>query len=125
MKETQFRSSTLRAVESSVDVESERENSNRKKMQVLTEILVIESVTAYLDSGCNFIKFIYGNLVSSSFWKSDLVKGPVSFNYRVFRELPKRQTALCYRLFVQWCQCPRMGGKRNENCSCQRICGFG
>ena len=57
MKKTQFRSSALCVVKTSVDVEREIGKLKRKTAQALTEKLVTESVNAYLESGRNYISF--------------------------------------------------------------------
>ena len=56
--------------------------------------LVHESMTPFLESARNYKKFICHCLISSSAWKSNLVKGLVSFNYRILFELPKEQFSL-------------------------------
>ena len=75
MKKTQFRSSALRVVATSVDVEKGTGNSKRKVEHEMTANLVHESVTPYLESAHKYIKFICDGLYSSSALKSDLVKG--------------------------------------------------
>ena len=62
----------------------------------MTANLVHESVTHYLESARNYMKFICDGLISCSASKSDLVKGLPSFDYRILFELPEGRSALCY-----------------------------
>ena len=55
-----------------------------------------ETLTPYLKSARNYMKFVCGGLSGHSLWKSDLVKSLARFEYSVPFLLPKKQAASCY-----------------------------
>ena len=87
-KKCLFRTATLRVLELSMDVETER---SRKKYstQIVTTSLVKKTLTLYLESTRIHKKFVSDGPNVHSLWILDVVKNLASFDYSVLFLLPK------------------------------------
>ena len=79
MKNTQFPASTPHVAKASVDLEREKEESNKRLTgQVLTANTVNEPLTPYLNCAWKNVKLSCDGVVSQSFWKYDSMEGLAS-----------------------------------------------
>ena len=87
MRKRHFQTGALHVVKTIVDVEER--SMNESGAQVMTTVLVNESLLPYLESARKSLKFVYDGLLSHKLWKSDLVKVLARFDYCVLFGLPK------------------------------------
>jgi len=70
-------------------VDVEERSKNESGAQVMTTILVNESLTPYLETARKSLTFVCDGLLSHKLWKADLVKVLASFDCCVLFDLPK------------------------------------
>ena len=100
MNKIHFRTAALRVLKTSIDVEKQK-SKQITSSQVVTASVLNETLTSYLESARNYIKFVYERVSAHRSGKSNLVKGPASYNFSALFLLLEEQATSYYASYLK------------------------